>query len=251
MRVRFRFSKQGKVRFTSHRDVARMWERALRRAELPVALTEGFSPRPKVHFGLALSTAHESRGEYIDVDFREPEAESLDMAALPALLSPLLPAGVAVEAAAVITTSDTSLQEAVTSCSWTIEAVGLELPEATAAVERLLAAPDAVITRQRKGKDVTDDIRPYVLHLAVLGPVPAVLMPSGDSIITPAGAVLEAELATKPRGVRPSELLAALDPSADEGLVCRTHQWITLDGARHEVLPAGATSTTHAEACAS
>ena len=54
MRVRLRFTKQGKVRFTSHRDVARTWERVLRRAGLPVASTEGFSPRPKVHFGLAL-----------------------------------------------------------------------------------------------------------------------------------------------------------------------------------------------------
>jgi radical SAM-linked protein len=251
MRVRFRFSKQGKVRFTSHRDVARMWERALRRAELPVALTEGFSPRPKVHFGLALSTAHESLGEYLDVDFREPEAALLDLDSLPSQLSPLLPAGVTVETAAVITTSETSLQEAVTSCSWTIEALGLEPPQATAAVERLLAAPEVFLTRQRKGNDVTDDIRPYVLHLAVLGPVPAVLTPSGDAIITPAGARLEAELATKPRGVRPSELLAALEPPAEEGHVCRTHQWITLDGARHEPLPASATSATPVEARAS
>ncbi len=45
-RVRLRFAKLGKVRFTSHRDVARIWERALRRAGLPVAYTEGFSPRP-------------------------------------------------------------------------------------------------------------------------------------------------------------------------------------------------------------
>ena len=45
-----------------------MWERALRRAALPVAYTEGFSPRPKLSFGLALSTGHESLGEYLDVD---------------------------------------------------------------------------------------------------------------------------------------------------------------------------------------
>ena len=56
MRIRLRFRKQGKVRFTSHRDVARMWERALRRLQLPVAYTEGFSPRPKLSFGLALPT---------------------------------------------------------------------------------------------------------------------------------------------------------------------------------------------------
>ena len=56
MRIRFRFSKLGKIRFTSQRDVARMWERALRRAGLPLAYTEGFSPRPQLSFGLALPT---------------------------------------------------------------------------------------------------------------------------------------------------------------------------------------------------
>ena len=68
MRVRLRFTKAGKVRFTSHRDVARMWERAVRRAGLPVSYSEGFSPRAKLHFGLALSTGHESIAEYLDVD---------------------------------------------------------------------------------------------------------------------------------------------------------------------------------------
>ncbi|MEI7593935.1 MAG: TIGR03936 family radical SAM-associated protein [Actinomycetes bacterium] len=251
MRIRFRFSKKGKVRFTSHRDVARMWERALRRGELPVALTEGFSPRPKMHFGLALSTAHESWGEYIDVDFRDPEAQSLDLQKLPSTLTPLLPDGIAVESVAVIETSDMSLQEAVTSCSWTLEAIGLELADASSAVEGLLAAEEVFITRNRKGNEVTDDIRPCVLQLAVLGPVAAVTNPSGDSIITPAGTLLEAELATKPRGLRPSELLGALEPPAVEGRVCRTHQWITLDGARHEPLPAAALSATHSTTRAS
>ena len=71
--VRLRFSKLGMIRFTSHRDVARIWERALRRAELPIAYTEGFSPRPKLSFGLALSTAYESYGEYLDVALRDGE----------------------------------------------------------------------------------------------------------------------------------------------------------------------------------
>ncbi|MDQ1361654.1 MAG: hypothetical protein QOJ44_2031, partial [Acidimicrobiaceae bacterium] len=66
MRIRFRFSKVGKVRFTSQRDVARMWERALRKARLPLAYTEGFSPRPQLSFGLALPTCSESIAEYLD-----------------------------------------------------------------------------------------------------------------------------------------------------------------------------------------
>jgi len=251
MRARFRFSKLGKIRFTSHRDVARLWERALRRAELPVALTEGFSPRPKVHFGLALSTSHESLGEYIDIDFREPECDQLDLDALPELLTALLPEGLTVQAVAPITTSQTSLQQAVTSCEWEIDALGIEPPEAVAAIERLLAAPEIVVTRQRKGTDVTDDIRPYILQLAVIGPVPGVWSPDGSRVITPAGSRLFAELATQPRGLRSTELLAALGPEVTEGRVRRTHQWITLDGARQEPLPVGATWATHAEARAS
>jgi radical SAM-linked protein len=65
--VRIRFSKRGKVRFISHRDVARAFERAFRIEQLPLAFTEGFSPRPKVSFGLALSVGHESDAEYLDV----------------------------------------------------------------------------------------------------------------------------------------------------------------------------------------
>src|SRR6188474_2710347 len=88
-RYRIRFSKLGKIRFTSHRDVARMWERALRRATLPVAYTEGFSPHPKLSFGLALSTGHESLGEYLDVDLAKPS----ELGSFPAGLIRCLPLG--------------------------------------------------------------------------------------------------------------------------------------------------------------
>ena len=143
MRIRIRYRKLGKVRFTSHRDIARCWERALRRGELPVASTEGFSPRPKVHFGLALSTGHESLGEYLDVDLLEPEGESVDLGALPERLTPLLPPGVDVEAVAVIDRSETSLQEAVTSCRWLIEVPGPSPEALSAAVDTILSASNA------------------------------------------------------------------------------------------------------------
>ena len=93
MRVRIRFVKLGKIRWTSHRDVARMWERAFRRAALPVAYTAGFSPRPKVSFGLALPTGHESVAEYLDVELA-PAGPDVVIASLPARLSSALPAGV-------------------------------------------------------------------------------------------------------------------------------------------------------------
>lgn len=244
MRVRLRFTKHGKVRFTSHRDLARVWERALRRAGLPVASTEGFSPRPKVHFGLALSTGHESQGEYLDVDLLDPEvgASPIDVAGLPDLLTPLLPPGVDVTAAAVVDRRDDSLQQAVTACTWQIEVLGPTPEEVTAAVDRLLAADEVVVTRVRKGQEVVDDIRPAVRNLEMIGPV------SEDRHRT--GGVVVAEVATQPRGVRPGELIAALAPDAEEGRVCRLHQWIETDGARQDPLPE-ATRLPHAEVRAS
>jgi radical SAM-linked protein len=244
MRVRFRFTKLGKVRFISHRDVARAWERALRRAELPVALTEGFNPRPKVHFGLALPTGAESLGEYLDVDFRDDLALGVDE--LAGRISPMLPDGIDIDAAAPIDTSATSLQQAVTSCSWTIQAIGLPADQAPDAVAAVLGAPEILVTRQRKGNDVTDDIRPYILHLAITDQVNEVRSPSGELLIAPAGVELDAELGTQPRGLRPAELAGALGPGVGEGRIRRNQQWITIDGARHEPLLASATSTARA-----
>jgi radical SAM-linked protein len=240
MRIRIRFRKLGKVRFTSHRDLARCWERALRRAELPVASTEGFSPRPKLHFGLALSTGHESLGEYLDVDLREPEGSEVDLEVLPERLSPLLPPGVDVDAVAVTDRSQASLQEAVTHCSWAIEVPGPSPEALQAACDTLLSATELPVVRERKGKEVHDDLRPGILRLEVAGALP----PDAPE----QGAVLVADLATHPRSVRPSELLAAFDPPLTEGRVRRTHQWITSDGATREPLPAGAPSLAPAGA---
>jgi radical SAM-linked protein len=259
MRVRLRYSKLGKVRFTSHRDVARLWERALRRAELPVATTQGFNPRPRLHFGLALSTGHESLAEYLDVDLRDEAAAGVDPATLPGVLTPLLPPGLTVEAAAVLDTGAPSLQQAVTHCTW-----WLDLPDATAAelvpeVARLLAAERLPVQRERKGRTVVDDLRPGILSLAVLGPAGPVTAGDGEPAGGPAGCVrLEAVLATQPRGIRPGELLSVFDPPRPDpveegGRVVRAQQWISAGGAAHEPLgrAGAATPAPHAVARAS
>lgn len=251
MRVRIRFTKEGKVRWTSHRDLARIWERALRRAEVPVAYTSGFQPRPRLSFGLALSTGHESRAEYLDIDMVTTAERPVDPAALPDRLTPVLPVGVTATAAAVLPPGTPSLQEAVTACTWRYELAGISPADAEQAVTVLLAADTVPLTRSRKGHESTDDIRPAVLGLAVAGPG------TDPPWSSPAdGLVLVAELATQPRGLRPAELLAALFPperypGVEERRVCRLAQWIDLDGARWEPLPPDATSSAPAErACA-
>lgn len=228
-RIRIRFSKLGKVRFTSHRDTARIWERALRRAELPVAYSEGFSPRPRLSFGLALSTGHESLGEYLDVDLDLGQlAGDLDVEKLDARFDPALPVGFTAQGATVVGPGTPSLQEAVTSCTWRMEVTGADQGVVGAAVEQVLDGDHLVVTRERKGKDVTEDLRPALLELAVIGP-------------TPSGCELVTELATQPRALRPGDLLDAIVerlPGAASGRVCRTHQWLDADGDRREPVPA-------------
>ena len=224
MRVRLRYTKAGKVRWTSHRDLARMFERAFRRTQLPVAYSGGFAPRPKVSFGLALPTGAESEAEYLDLEL--VEGTTIDLAELPACLSEALPVGIEVSAAAAIDDRAPSLQEAVSSCGWRLGISGAGHDELCEKVAGVIAAPSLVVTRKRKGKVVTDDIRPGILALRVVE-----------------GVEVECELAAQPRAVRPGELVRAIDPGLEEAWVRRTNQWIERDGARG--VPLHATDAQH------
>lgn len=71
MKLRMRFEKGDAVKFISHLDMLRVFERAMRRANLPVAFSQGFNPRPKVSFTPALSVGVTSSGEYMDIELSE------------------------------------------------------------------------------------------------------------------------------------------------------------------------------------
>jgi radical SAM-linked protein len=228
-RLRFRFTKTGKIRFTSHRDVARMWERALRRSRLPRAFSQGFNPHPLLSFGLALPTGCESHGEYLDARLEDARADELPLVDLPRLLTELLPEGMAVQAVAAVDMAEGSLQQEVASCDWELEVLGVAGEELKGRIERVLAAPSLTVQRERKGRQAEDDIRPAILTLAVTQEEGS---EQGEQRI----GRFRAELATHPRGVRPSDLLSAFGTDVVLARACRTHQWIERDGARFEPL---------------
>lgn len=208
MRVRLRFTKLGRVRFLSHRDVARVWERAIRRAELPIAYSEGFSPRPKVHFGLALSVGHTSDAEYLDLDLRD----RVEVEPLPEMLSGCLPTGIDVTGAAEIELSDKALQAAIDVVTWRFLVDGdpSMVQHSVAAILDRSAVPVVI---NRKGSDQEADLRPALRSITV---EPADL----------AGTHLVVDLATRPKSFRPAEVLAAFDPPLGERRVHRVEQWI-------------------------
>jgi len=219
--VRIRFSEHGKVRFISHRDAARAFERAFRICELPLAFTQGFSPRPKVSFGLALSVGHSSDAEYLDVELTRPVA-------VDALVEPLtsaLPEGLTVTGIAPLADRAPALQEAVSAVAWQIEVIDAGTGAAPVGlaetVTSALAAPALPVVRTRKGKQVEDDVRPALRRIDVSGP-----------------GALTVEVATRPTGVRPNEIVDALGGSLALAAAHRRHQWIERDGRRLEPLEA-------------
>ncbi len=230
IRLRLRYTKLGKVRFVSHRDGARLWERALRRVDLPVAYTEGFTPRPKVGFGLALPTAAESVAEYLDVDLsRDATLDTTSsewddwLVDLASSLSTALPVGMDVDTIAERDPDAGSLQEQVTSTTWELTGPGIDPEQLEQAAQRLLAADELVVERERKGRRRSDDVRPLIRDLRP----------------DESGTALVADLVTIGRALRPSELAELAFPGIDAlGVrVLRTHQWIDSDGTRCDVLP--------------
>ena len=208
--VRLQYNKLGKIRWIGHRDVARAMERAFRITQMPLAFSEGFSPHPKVSFGLALSTGHESEAEYLDLVL----TNEIDLDAMLAPLTDALPDGMAVVGASPLVDRAPALQEAVTAVTWRVElAPGAET---RARVASGLAAAELPTARRRKGREITEDVRPVLRSMTVLD----------DTNV-------EMELNTQPRSAKPGEVLTAIG-GLTEVRALRTHQWIERDGARLE-----------------
>jgi len=235
VRIRVRFTKLGKIRFLGHRDLARCWERTIRRCELPVAYSEGFSPRPRLHYGLALPTGAESLAEYLDLDL----SRDVDLGGLDVRLGDGLPVGVDVTGIAEVPSNATALQAVVDHCTWEIGLTGVGAAELAGIAGELMARDEVPFTFERKGKQLTEDVRAAFRSLAVLPD------------LRDGAAVLTAALATQPRSIRPSELLACLGEPGDVRRICRNEQWMTIDGVARPPLAAGDPSPPVGERLAS
>lgn len=168
-RVRLRYAKRGPLRFTSHRDFARAFERAIHRAGVPIAYSQGFSPHPKVSYASAAPTGVASEAEYLEIGLRERVDVDLLARAIDAALSPGLDVLDAVEAPLA---GGGSLADRIDAGSWTIELAGVDVTTASAAVSAFLAAAEVPVERMTKQGRRTFDARAAVTSLAVRDAVP-------------------------------------------------------------------------------
>ena len=161
-KLRLRYTKRGRLRFTSHRDIARAFERALRRAQVPMAYSAGFSPHPKISWVGAAPTGVASEAEYVEISV----AIRVDLEQLRAALDDSLPDGIDV-VEVVEAPGGTSLPDRVQASQWEVRLPDVPLAEAAErALAAFLAAPEVLVQRLVKDGVRTLDARAAVVDRA-------------------------------------------------------------------------------------
>lgn len=196
-KLRIRYAKRGRLRFASHRDLARTLERALRRAQVPMAFSAGFSPHPKISYVGAAPTGAASEAEYLEIglsDRRDPEAVRV-------ALDAALPADVAVLECVEAAEGTGSLADRIDTSVWRVELPGVPVDELHRAVAAFLASDVVTVAKRTKNglKDV--DARAAVAFASAAEEAGCAILHVVVQQVTPA--------------VRPDDVLAGLAAVAD------------------------------------
>ncbi|WP_308170119.1 TIGR03936 family radical SAM-associated protein [Acrocarpospora catenulata] len=165
-RLRVRYAKRGRLRFTSHRDISRALERAVRRADIPVAYSAGFSPHPKISYAGAAPTGVASEAEYLEIGV----SRACDPRRLRADLDASLPPGLDVlDVVDAAEAGPGNLADRLEASLWEARLTGADPAEAGAAVREFLAAPSVPVERLTKKGMRAFDARQAVHSLTVAG----------------------------------------------------------------------------------
>lgn len=230
-KLRLRYAKRGRLRFTSHRDLARAFERAIRRAGVPMAYSQGFSPHPKISWANAVPTGVASEAEYVELQL----VREVDPAVLQAELGRVLPPGM--DLLEVVQAGPGALADRLEASRWLVELPGVSSDELRTAAESLLAAECVEVQRLTKDGTRTLDARSAVLSAEVLDSADADALsdrfppfvaqvddwPKGQE---PYGILVTVVRQTTP-AVRPDDVLNALRVVADLDLptAARATRW--------------------------
>ncbi|MGQ0777287.1 MAG: TIGR03936 family radical SAM-associated protein [Pseudonocardiales bacterium] len=198
--MRLRYAKRGKLRFTSHRDVARAFERALRRAGLPMAYSQGYNPHPKLSWVGAAPTGTASEAEYVEIAL----IAQVDPEVVRAELDAALPDGLAVLEC--VLTGAGGLAERIEASQWRIEIPGVGAEQLRKAAHGLLAAPEVLVERVTKDGKRHIDARAAIVCLAVEDR--PVHPPEHDHL--PECGILTVVVRQASPAVRPDDVLSAL-----------------------------------------
>src|ERR687885_769855 len=134
-KLRIRYAKRGRLRFASHRDLARALERALRRAAVPMAFSAGFTPHAKISYLGAAPTGAASEAEYLEIGL----AERRDPEEVRAALDAALPDDIAVLECVEAAEGTGALADRIDAAAWRVDLPGLDPADLDAALTAFLA----------------------------------------------------------------------------------------------------------------
>ena len=186
-KLRVRYAKRDRLRFTSHRDFARAFERAVRRAQVPIGFSSGFSPHPKISYANAAPTGSASEAEYLEIGLTEPR----EPADVKRALDEALPPGLDI-LDVVVAPASGSLADRLEASAWHIELAGADPEELASAVENFRAAAEVSVDRMTKRGMRAIDVRGAVVELT-----------ADDSSVT---AIVRSTIPT----VRPDDIVTGL-----------------------------------------
>jgi radical SAM-linked protein len=210
-RWRLVFARDEEARFLSHLDAVRLWERALRRGRIPMATSEGFSPRPRLVFAAPLPLGMLAEHELADLFL----AERLTAQDLRARLAAGMPAGYRVLDLHDVWTGAPALAPQLAAADYRLTLLSVDRAALEGAAARLLAA-DRLPRERHKGERTTPyDLRPLLLDLRARDPDRAALTPD-DAVAKAAGLWMRLRHSQDGGSGRAGEVVAAL--AEDMGL---------------------------------
>jgi radical SAM-linked protein len=160
-RLAIRYAKRGRMRFASHRDVARAIERGVRKAGLPVAYSAGFSPHPRISYSGGAPTGSASEAEYLELAVTS-QCEPDDVGRR---LNAALPDGI--DVVEVVEVAGKSGEAPLEASEWEVILPGTPPPAAASAVRKFLASPRVEVERLTSKGTRTLDARAAVLSLDI------------------------------------------------------------------------------------
>ena len=207
-RLRITFTRDERLKYIGHLDMARTWQRIVRRANLPLAYSEGFNPQPRMSFAAALPVGCTSDHEELDLVLSPPRA----IDEVQAQLARALPPGMELISIAEMPLSAPALQMQLAAAEFEIAVAGEEtIAPLRERVAQFNAA--AEVLRDRRGK--VYNLRPLVQALSI-DPAHALSAEQGRAGRADRAVIIRSRLQATPEGTgRPDELAAALglDPA--------------------------------------
>jgi radical SAM-linked protein len=165
-RLRVTFGKSGPLVYTSNLDMAKIWERVLRRADLPLLYTKGFNTRPRISLAMPLPLGISSECEIIEISLREPVDICEDQ--LRARLLLVSPQGLTIGAIIEVDRRASTLHSLVNSAKYRISFLDdVDTSDLQRKIDKLLKRESIIVDRTRRRKRSVMDIRPLILGLQI------------------------------------------------------------------------------------